>query len=87
MPKRNSKTPSPDVNETAHLLVERSLAKLDADPPFSKPHVPRAISRVMSKMGRKGGKIGGKRRLTTMTPEERSRVASEAAKARWGKRK
>ena len=40
------------------------------------------ISQVMSEMGRKGGKIGGKRSLETMTPEElsaRAKKASEAA--------
>jgi hypothetical protein len=30
------------------------------------------ISLVMSEMGKKGGKIGGKRSLETMTPEERT---------------
>jgi hypothetical protein len=39
----------------------------------------------MSAMGRKGGKIGGKRRLETMTPEERRKVAAKAAKTRWAK--
>ena len=43
------------------------------------------VSRVMSAMGRKGGKVGGKRRLTTMTPEQRREVAVKAATARWGK--
>jgi len=42
------------------------------------------ISRVMSELGTKGGRIGGKRRLETMTPEERSQIALKAAKARWG---
>jgi hypothetical protein len=44
------------------------------------------ISQLMSAMGKKGGKIGGKRRLITMTPEERSERASIAARARWEKR-
>ena len=44
------------------------------------------LSRIMAQMGRKGGKIGGKRRLETMTPEERSRIALKAAKARWAKK-
>jgi len=38
-------------------------------------------------MGRKGGKIGGKRRMKTMTREERRKVAVKAAKARWKKSK
>ena len=45
------------------------------------------ISQVMSAMGRKGGKIGGKRRLITMTPEHRRQVAVNAAKTRWAKTK
>jgi hypothetical protein len=38
-------------------------------------------------MGRKGGRIGGKRRLVTMTKEQRRKAAAKAAKARWKKRK
>ena len=41
------------------------------------------LSRVMAEMGRKGGKIGGKRRLQTMTARQRKAAASKAAKARW----
>jgi len=40
----------------------------------------------MAEMGRKGGKKGGKRRLETMTPEQRSQIALRAAQARWAKR-
>ena len=46
-----------------------------------------ALRNVMREMGRKGGKIGGKRRLETMTAEERSHAAYKAAQARWAKRK
>jgi hypothetical protein len=35
-------------------------------------------------MGRKGGQIGGKRRLVTMTPAARKAAAAKAAQARWG---
>lgn len=41
------------------------------------------ISRVMTKMGKKGGKIGGKRRLVTLTPERRKAIAQKAANTRW----
>jgi hypothetical protein len=37
------------------------------------------ISEVMRELGRKGGKIGGKRSLETMTPEERSARAKKAS--------
>jgi hypothetical protein len=35
------------------------------------------------KQGAKGGRIGGKRRLTTLTPKRRSEIARQAAAARW----
>jgi hypothetical protein len=41
------------------------------------------VSKAAAEMGRKGGK----RRLKTMTPEQRSEVARTAAAARWGKPK
>ncbi len=41
------------------------------------------VSRVMAAMGRRGGQIGGKRRLETMTPEARKASAQAAIKARW----
>lgn len=34
-------------------------------------------------LGRRGGLIGGINRAASMTPEERSRAASKAARARW----
>ena len=39
------------------------------------------VQKVMSEMGRKGGKIGGKRSLETMTPAERTARAKKAAAA------
>ena len=47
----------------------------------------RAIFRqIMREIGAKGGKIGGKRSLETMTPEERSARAKKAAMAAANKR-
>ena len=37
-------------------------------------------------LGRLGGLKGGKARLKTMTPEQRSRSARKAALARWGRK-
>jgi hypothetical protein len=44
------------------------------------------LAEIMSELGRKGGKIGGKRSLQTMTPEERSARAKKAATAAARKR-
>jgi hypothetical protein len=38
-------------------------------------------------LGRRGGKIGGKRRLETLTPEKRREIAQRAAIVRWQKRR
>lgn len=53
--------------------------------PLTRKPITAAASKIMSQMGRRGGKIGGKRRLETMTPEARSAVALKAARARWSK--
>jgi hypothetical protein len=45
------------------------------------------FSEIMREIGRKGGKIGGKRSLETMTPEERTARARKAGQAAARKRK
>lgn len=89
MPKRISKQKRPkrpkDVNEWARRMVEESTENSQLAVSPSEP-TPSQISAVMAVLGRKGGQIGGKRRLETLTPAERSEFASKAAKARWGKR-
>jgi len=45
------------------------------------------VQQVMREMGSKGGKIGGKRRLETMTEAQRKNSARKAAKARWARAK
>jgi len=44
------------------------------------------VTQVMRELGRKGGKIGGKRSLETMTPAERSARAKKASLAAARKR-
>jgi len=69
-----------DPNQLAKWIVEQSAEEAQPVPP-----PPSGLSAYMAAMGRKGGKIGGKRRLTTMTPERRREVALKAAKARLAK--
>jgi hypothetical protein len=65
-------------------MVRRSTGTEDREP--RPPKVTKSdISRVMAAMGRKGGAIGGKRRMVTMTPEQRREVALKAARTRWAK--
>ena len=78
MPKRNKHYKKPDdLNQLAHRLVEESTAE--------QLPTKAQISMLMASLGRKGGKIGGKRRLETMTAAERKAIAAKAAKARWKK--
>jgi hypothetical protein len=46
---------------------------------------PEAVREYFVKMGRKGGKIGGKKRVANQTPEQRSASARKAVQARWAK--
>jgi hypothetical protein len=79
MPKRVKQKTNPDVNETAFNIVQQATQ----EPEASNIGLPKSISEYMAQIGSKGGKIGGKRRLKTMTSEQRSAIARKAAKSRW----
>jgi hypothetical protein len=79
MPKRTSR-PRLDVVQNARRVVLASVAQA---PPSPKS----LISQVMAEMGRKGGLIGGKRRLVTLSDRRRTQIARQAAQARWSKKK
>jgi hypothetical protein len=82
---RNDKRLGRGVEEDPILWAKRlgDASTRDVEPEPSKSE----ISRVMSALGRRGGKIGGKARMKTMTQEERSQIAFKAAQARWKKAK
>lgn len=86
MPKRNSRRPKLDTVQNARRVVLESVG--ESEPvAAAEPTSLSLISQVMAEMGRKGGLIGGKRRLETMTAKQRSDIAKHAAKARWSKKK
>jgi hypothetical protein len=73
-----------DPNQLAKWIVEQSTAENVVE---EKPvAVPADLSSYMAAMGRKGGQIGGKRRLVTMTAAQRKKAAAKAAAARWAKK-
>lgn len=79
-----------DPNQLAAWTVAVSTGQIPEpqETPISEPQAPPAnISEYMRQIGRKGGQIGGKRRLKTMTKEQRRKVAAKAAKARWKRAK
>jgi hypothetical protein len=83
MLKRDKQKKHPkDVTQLARFLGDLSTQQLSAEPG---PILSSSLSEYMSAIGRKGGQIGGKRRMKTMTSEERRKVAVKAAKARWKK--
>lgn len=81
MPKRNKHGRPKDVNQLAHHLVSESTDSPDEHRGLT--FTAAQISVYMAAIGRKGGKVGGKRRLETMTPKQRKEVARNAAKKRW----
>jgi hypothetical protein len=77
-----------DPNQLAKWIVDQSTS--DTPAPEVQPaeaSAPVNLSEYMAAIGRKGGQIGGKRRLKTMTKAARSKVAAKAARARWKKSK
>lgn len=79
-----------DPNQLAKWIVDQSTS--EASPDMEHEHAPDSapapvnLSEYMAAIGRKGGQIGGKRRMKTMTAEQRKKVAAKAARARWKKR-
>jgi hypothetical protein len=84
-PVKKKRNPPRDVNQWARRMVDQTTAERETE--VVQPIAPAALSAYMSAIGTKGGKIGGKRRLETLTDERRSEIASQAARAMWAKRK
>jgi hypothetical protein len=80
MPKRTRK--AQDVNQWAYDIVRRSTAETESQPVKLDPAL---ISHVMTELGRRGGRKGGKIRMAMLTPKQRSAFGSKAARARWAK--
>jgi len=79
MPKRISKKLANPTQSAAAVVAASTWEKPRTDGEM--------LSLLIAERDRKGGKIGGKKRLETMSPAERRRLASKATKARWKKRK
>jgi hypothetical protein len=77
MPKRTRNTENLDTVQNARRVFLEAVESTEIQLTV--------VQQVMRDMGAKGGRIGGKRRLETMTDEQRRRSARKAAKARWAK--
>ena len=92
MPKRSGKRAKhPDAGldtvQNARRVVDEALSRATTEPEPPLTFSRSTVSQVMAAMGRKGGKIGGKRRMETMTRAERSALGRMAVQTRWAKKK
>lgn len=69
--KKRRRKAEPDVNQIAHWIVAQSTGSA----PEKNPH---AVA-----LGKLGGQKGGPARRDALTAEQRSQIASRAARARW----
>ena len=87
--RKRSRNETEDEFQAGIMAVNRLTGEKPNGQP--KPELPKltksVVSQLMAQMGRKGGKIGGKRRAANMTGQQRSEAASTAARARWAKLK
>jgi hypothetical protein len=74
MPKRSRRKMPKDPNQLAAKIVEISTREPRKNPA--------AVA-----LGRLGGLKSGKARMEKLTPEQRRKQASDAARARWAKEK
>lgn len=96
MPKRKSTPKLDTVQNARRVVLESVIRNIEPEAPGFNPNLVQSdpapasralVSQVMAEMGRKGGRIGGKRRLETLTGRRRSQIAKQAARARWSKKK
>lgn len=90
MPKPVKKRrPSSDPNLSAADMVRRSLEAHDTPVPAIAPvkSFKDELSAYMAKLGKKGGKASGAKRMENLSDEKRSEIALKAARARWAKAK
>lgn len=73
MPKRSSKRPTGDINETAFRVVQQATGETTEKNPA-------AVA-----LGRLGGLKGGRARADKLSQRRRSAIARKAAKKRWSK--
>jgi hypothetical protein len=77
MRKRSSRKQGPeDLNEIAFRVVNAATGQEES--PVEPEKNPAAVA-----LGSLGGKVGGKARAASMSPERRSEIARQAALSRW----
>lgn len=82
MPKNHPKRPR-DPAQLAKLMIDIASGEVVEDAPERSE---RRKNPAAVELGRLGGYKGGIARAASLTPEERKRIASEAAQTRWRKK-
>ncbi len=83
MPKRSSKPPKQkDTQQLARSILDAVVP--DAEPAKAKKAAKKKNPAAVA-LGRLGGKVGGKKRAESLTPERRAEIAKKAAAKRWAK--
>jgi general stress protein YciG len=87
---RKLKTPAKpkrptDPNRAAHAMLAEHMARLEAEQPAAPLGFAAQYKAHMRKLGAKGGKASGAKRMENLTDEQRSGIALKAARARWAK--
>jgi hypothetical protein len=92
MPKRvkqpkKQRRPS-DPNRAAHAILHEHMGRVEQSetPPHGDPFREQ-LSAYMSKLGAKGGKISGAKRMENLSERRRKEIAKKAASVRWEKEK
>jgi len=80
MPKGSRKRPKREDEAQAAVRIMETIAAKHEEPEVEITDEMRAAAAAF---GRIGGKIGGRRRAESMTPERRREIAAKAAAARW----
>jgi hypothetical protein len=70
-----------DPNQLAKAIVDLATGEAQDAAPASSSKNPEAVN-----LGRLGGAKGGIARAASLSPEDRKRIAKDAALARWGKK-
>ena len=72
-----------DLNQWAKHMVDIATGEVEDIEPVPQPDPDKDPAAVA--LGRKGGLRGGNARADSLTPDERTKIAREAAKKRWAK--
>jgi hypothetical protein len=70
-----------DLIQRGKLIGDILTGQIEDQEPASKEKNAAAVA-----LGRRGGLIGGRSRAEKMSPEQRTKAAKKAAKARWKKK-